>query len=223
MARITGAVYLLFFLTAVAGGLLAPGITGPGSAPDGPALASTIATHRSTYELAVALGLVSTAFYVALAGLFYNLFQTVNRALSVLMVLFSLAGCALTAVGALFQLAPVALLGGDSYLNAFSAAQLQAQALLFLRLNGDAGRVALVFFGVFQLFLGWLIVRSTFLPRAIGVLIAVAGVGWLTFLSPVLPGWLVTGDEVLGFAAEAALMLWLLALGVDERRWAGLA
>ena len=219
LARLTGAVYLLYFLTAVAGGLLAPGIAGPGPAPDGPALASTIATHASTYELAVALGLVSTALYVALAGLFYNLFRPVSRALAVLMAFFSLVGCAVTGLGGVFQLAPVALLGGDQYLKVFSAEQLQAQALLFLNLNGEAGRVALVFFGCFQLFLGYLIVRSRFLPWIIGVLIGVAGVGWLTVLSPALPGWLLTGEEVLGFAAEAALMLWLLVIGVSERRW----
>ena len=219
LARLAGAVYLSYFVTAVAGGLLAPGIAGPGPAPDGPTLANTIAAHASTYELAVALGLVSTALYVALAGLFYHLFRPVSRALAVLMAFFSLVGCALTGLGAVFQLAPVALLDGDSYLKVFSAEQLQAQALLFLNLNGQAGRAALVFFGCFQLFLGYLIVRSRFLPWIIGVLIGVAGVGWLTVLSPALPGWLLTGEEVLGFAAEAALMLWLLVIGVSERRW----
>ena len=76
-----------------------------------------------------------------------------------------------------------------------------------------------MFFGVFQLFLGYLIYKSTFLPRIIGILIAVAGVGWLTFLSPPLAHYLLTVLEVVGFGAEASLMLWLLVMGVNVQRW----
>jgi Domain of unknown function (DUF4386) len=85
------------------------------------------------------------------------------------------------------------------------------------------GNIALVFFGVFQLFLGYLIFRSTFLPRILGALIALAGVGWLIFLSPPIPNSLLIYLEVLGFVAEAALMLWLLVRGVNVERWQQIA
>jgi len=83
--------------------------------------------------------------------------------------------------------------------------------------------VALTFFGVFQLLLGYLIYRSGFLPPILGVLIAVAGVGWLLFLIPPLVSALVVYLEVLGFVAEALLMVWLLVRGVNAARWAELA
>ena len=76
-----------------------------------------------------------------------------------------------------------------------------------------------MFAGGFQQFFGYLIYRSGFLPRIIGVLIAVAGVGWLTFLIPPLAALLITETEVVGFAAEASLMLWLIVMGVNDQRW----
>jgi hypothetical protein len=217
-ARIAGAVYLLFFVTAVLGALVSPS-TGPnGPSGNAAAAANAIVGHEALYELGVALGLVSTVFYVGLAGLFYQMFRPVSRSLSLLVVLFSLVGCAITAVGTVLQLAPLDILSGGSYLSVFNDQQLRALSLLSLNLSVDAGHVAPVFFGVFQLFLGYLIYRSRFLPRVIGVLIAVAGVGWLTFLSPPLANYLLTVIEVVGFAAEASLMLWLLVMGVNAQR-----
>jgi len=218
-ARIAGAVYLLFFVTAVLGAVVAPS-TGPGGpAGDAGAAANGIVGHEAQYELGIELGLISTVFYVVLAGLFYQMFLPVSRNLSLLVVLFSLVGSVITAVGSLLQLAPLDILSGGSYLNTFSQQQLHSLSLLFLNLSLDAGHVALVFFGVFQLFLGYLIYKSTFLPRIIGILIAVAGVGWLTFLSPPLAHYLLTVLEVVGFGAEASLMLWLLVMGVNVQRW----
>jgi hypothetical protein len=104
-------------------------------------------------------------------------------------------------------------------LSVFSVQQVQALALLSLTLNAQVSNIALVFFGVFQLLIGYLIVRSTFLPRALGALIALAGVGWLIFLAPPLANALLTYLEVLGFLGEVPLMLWLLVVGVNAQRW----
>ena len=213
-ARIAGAVYLLFFLTAVFGALVPPGLSGPGGiSSDAAATAKRIMANEASYELSVALGLISTAFYVALMALFYQLFRPVSRSISLVVAFFGLVGCAITAFASLFQLGPIVVLDGSSYLSVFDAKQLQAVALLFLHLNAQAGSIALVFFGVFQLLLGYVIFRSTFLPRILGVLIAVAGVGWLTFLAPPVSSFLLSELEVLGFVAEASLMLWLLVKG----------
>lgn len=104
-------------------------------------------------------------------------------------------------------------------MSVFSVGQLHALALLFLNLNVQVGYIALVFFGAFQIVLGYLIFNSGFLPRILGMLIALAGVGWLTFLSPPLANQLLAPLEVLGIVAEGALMLWLLVMGVDSQRW----
>lgn len=218
--RITGVVYLLYFLTAIVSALIPPGIGGPNSLPsNAETFATRVMSNTSSYEIATAIALISTLLYIGLAVLFYQLFKPVSRTIALLMMVFTFAGSVITAAGGVLQLAPVAVLDGSSYLNAFDAKQLHAIALLLLHISAQSGAVALAFFGVFQLLLGYLIYRSGFLPRLIGVLIAVAGVGWLTFLYPPLSTFLLTELEVLGFVAELLLMLWLLIRGVDDKRW----
>jgi hypothetical protein len=78
---------------------------------------------------------------------------------------------------------------------------------------------SLVFFGPFCLLVGYLIFRSTFLPRILGVLMAFAGLGWLTFLSPPLANYLSPYIQVLGVFAEGSLTLWLLVMGVNVAKW----
>ena len=78
---------------------------------------------------------------------------------------------------------------------------------------------SLVFFGVYCLLIGYLIVRSTFLPRILGVLMAFAGLGWLTFLSPPLANHLSSYVFAPGILGEGALTLWLLVFGMNEQRW----
>ena len=78
---------------------------------------------------------------------------------------------------------------------------------------------SLIFFGFYCLLIGYLIFRSNFLPRILGVLMAIAGVGWLTFLSPTLANHMspyILGPGIIG---EGALTLWLLAMGVKAERW----
>jgi hypothetical protein len=143
----------------------------------------------------------------------------VNRSLSLLAVLFSLVGCAIGAFGSLFQLAPLVVSGGSQYLSVFKVEQLRALALMFLELHTQAVNICLVFFGFYCLLIGYLIIGSAFLPRILGVLMAFAGLGWLTFLSPALANHLSPYILVLGFLAEASLMLWLLVMSVNLQRW----
>ena len=74
-------------------------------------------------------------------------------------------------------------------------------------------------FGVFDVVIGYLIFKSTFLPRILGALMVAAGVGWLIFLSPPLANRVFIYVEIPGFLAEAALMLWLLVMGVNVQQW----
>jgi hypothetical protein len=77
----------------------------------------------------------------------------------------------------------------------------------------------LVFFGVYCLLIGYLIFRSTFLPRILGVLMAFGGLGWLTFLSPPLANYLSPYNLAPGMFGEGALTLWLLVVGVNVPKW----
>ncbi|MFZ0803209.1 MAG: DUF4386 domain-containing protein [Terriglobales bacterium] len=215
-ARITGVVYLLYFLTAILGELFLKGIVVDG---DATATATNLLAHQSLFQLGLATGLIATALYIAVTALFYGLFKPVNRSISLLAAFFGLVGCAITTLGSLFQLAPLVLLGGSQYLSVFNLQQLRALALMFLELNNQAANIYLVIFGFYDLLIGYLIFRSTFLPRILGVLMMVAGLGWLTFLSPPLANHLSPPILVLGFLAELLLMLWLLVKGVNVQRW----
>jgi hypothetical protein len=67
--------------------------------------------------------------------------------------------------------------------------------------------------------IGYLIFRSSFLPRILGVAMAIAGLGWLAFLFPAAPNSLSIAIEIIGFLAELSLCLWLLVMGVNVERW----
>ena len=210
-ARITGVVYLLFFLTTILGAVVTPGT------------AKDMLAHETSFRLGFALTLISTVFYVAVVGLFYLLFKPVSRSLALLAAFFGLVGCVISAAQSIFQLAPLVVLDHSQYSTTFTLEQLRALAQMLLDLNGQAGYVALVFFGVFQLLNGFLIFRSTFLPRILGGLLALGGLGWLTFLYLPLATYLLSYLEVIGILAEAPLMLWLVVMGVNNQRWTELA
>jgi hypothetical protein len=135
-ARITGVVYLLFFVTAVLGEFFTrqAGISGIqlGVSGDAAATANTIMAHELLYRLGFALGLISTACYVAVTALFYQLFRPVSRSLSLIAMCLSLMGLAIETFGSLLQLAPLVVLGDSPYLSVFNVKQLQALALTFL-------------------------------------------------------------------------------------------
>jgi hypothetical protein len=149
IARIAGLFYLITF-TAGSASLLAAGRT------------------------AMITMLVASASYVAVTLLFYPLFKPVNRALSLMAALVSLAGIA---AGALFKINPLPV------------------------------------FGVYCLLIGYLIFESGFLPRLLGLLMAAAGLGWLTFVSPPLAAALSPYNFAPGLIGEGALTVWLLAKG----------
>jgi len=215
-ARITGTVYLLYFLTAILGELFLRGIVVDG---DAASTANNILAHQLSFRLGLGTSLIATACYIAVTALLYDLFKPVNRSLSLLAAFFSLVGCAILALGSLFQLAPLVVLGGSQYLSVFKVEQLRAMALMFLEMNTQAGNICVVFFGFYCLLIGYLILRSTFMPRILGVPMAIAGLGWLTFLSPPLGNHLSPFILVFGFLAELAFCLWLLVMGVNVPRW----
>src|SRR5260370_20109349 len=103
---------------------------------DAAATAHNILAHEMVFRLAVA-GDVIAQLYIAYTLLLYNLFRPVNRSLSLLAALFSLVGCAVAAVNCLFLLAPLVVLGDAQSLSAFNLGQLQAQALMFLKLHSQ--------------------------------------------------------------------------------------
>jgi hypothetical protein len=216
-ARIAGVFYLLVFLVAGGGFVLGGGLVVAG---DPAATAAKILAHEASFRLAaIASDIVGGACYVVVTVLFYELFKPVNRSLSLLAAFFSLVGCALGAFSAVLHLAPLAVLESAQYLSVFTPQQLQAAALLLFNLYVQAENIALVFFGFYCLLIGYLIFRSTFLPRILGVLMMTAGLGWLTNLWAPLASSLFPYNVAPGMLGEGALALWLVAMGVNAERW----
>jgi hypothetical protein len=216
-ARIAGVFYLLVFLVAGSGFVLGGRLVVSG---DAAATAANILAHEAAFRLAaIAADIVGGACYVVVTVLFYELFKPVNRSLSLLAAFFSLVGCAVGAFSAVFHLAPLAVLESAQYLSVFTPQQLQAAALLLLKLYVHAQNIALVFFGFYCLLIGYLIFKSTFLPRILGLLMGFAGLGWLTNLWAPLATALFPYNVAPGMLGEGALTLWLLAMGVNTQRW----
>jgi hypothetical protein len=183
------------------------------------ATAENILQHETLFRLGFASSLFGVVFHLAWAFLFYQLFRPVNRSVSLCAVFVILICCALQAVTALLYFAPWLLLSAGSSLSAFTQQQLQALAYMFLRLNGLTFDTTLVFFGLWCVLTGYLIFRSTFLPRILGVLLAIDGLGWMTFIWPSLGHYLFPGIAVASGLGEIPLQLWLLIFGVNNERW----
>jgi hypothetical protein len=187
---------------------------------DAAATATNIMAHEPLFRLGFAADIIAFASYIALTALLYELFKPANRSVSLVAAFFSLAASVVQAISSLFHLAPLVLLGGAPYLRVFTVEQLQALALVFLRLRAAAyHNIGLVFFGVYCLLVGILILRSTFLPRILGVLMGLAGLSYVLFLSPPLARSL--QPYILAFpgVGQIALTLWLLVMGVNVPRW----
>jgi len=216
-ARITGALYLLTMLT----GIFAQGFVSGRLVVDGDAAATAtnILAHSGLFQLGFAIYLIEMACQIAMTALFYDLLKPAGSSVSLIAAFLGFAGCVIKTFSRLFFIAPLFVLGGAHYLSAFSAEQLQALALLFLKLNEHGAAIALVFFGFYALLTGYLMIRSTFLPRILGMLSVLGGLGWLTFLYQPLGYRLFPYIAAFGLLGAASLVLWLLVFGVNEPRW----
>ena len=216
-ARIAGVSYLLGALTSVCGQMVVLGmLVVPANAT---ATAANILSHESLLRLGFVASLMTVPLHLIWAVLFYGLFKPVSRSVSLLAVYIMLLGCAMWTLSSLFHLAPLLVLQSKSSLSAFAPEQLQALAFMLLKLNAQAFDIGLVFFGFWCVLVGYLILSSTFLPRIIGVLEVLAGLGYLTLLWRPLAHFLYPYNLALAGPGEISLMLWLLVKGVNEQRW----
>lgn len=220
-ARLAGA----FYLATLALGIFAQAFVSERLVAGGnaAATAANIVQHETLYRAGFAAYLVEMACQLTMIFLFYSLLRPVDRTAAQLTVAFGLAGCVVKLVGRVFFYAPLLVLGGAKYLQVFPGEQLQALSLLFLRINYIAETVAVVFFGLYAVVQGWLVFRSTFLPRALGVLGCLGGLGWLTYLYEPLARQLLPLIVGLALLGAGATVFWLLVFGVDETKWRALA
>ncbi|MDN5864137.1 MAG: DUF4386 domain-containing protein [Gammaproteobacteria bacterium] len=215
-ARIAGFFYVLTTITGMLAITIGDKLFESG---DAAATAANVLAHDAWVWIGPAINLVSVACYIVVTALLYELFKPVNRSVSLIAAFFSLAGCTIGAASEVFDLAPSLVLAGTAYGGTFGPEQLQALAYTFFRLNGVAFNIAMVFFGFYCVLIGYLAFRSTFLPRAVGVLMVIAGLCWLTFLSPPLHHALSAYTGITGLVGEGVFELWLLIMGVNTSKW----
>ena len=188
---------------------------------DATATAENIRASVPLFRLGFAGYLVEAVCDIALTLIFYVLLRPVSKDLALLAVFFGLVGTAIFGGAELFYFAASLVLGGAGYLKSFSPDQLNTLALLFLKLYGYGGGLFTVFYGVSWIIRGYLIFRSGYLPKLLGVLLTIGGLGFVArnfalVLAPAYPS-----GKLLLLLLPGALLLavWLLIRGVNVAKW----
>src|SRR5215472_9180952 len=165
--------------------------------------------------------LVEPVCDIALSLILYVLLRPVHKDLALLAEFFGLVSTASFAACELFYLAPSLILGGASYLKTFAPDQLNTLALLSLKLFAYGGEMFLVLYGVASVLRGYLIFRSEYLPKFVGVLLALGGLAFIakSFLLVLAPAYAPDYLDELILPGVQSLTVWLLVRGVDVRKW----
>lgn len=220
-ARIAGILYLIIIIAGALGQIFIRGkliVAG-----DAVATAGNLMASQSLWRVGIAGDLLMHVFDIPLMLALYLLLKPVNKHLAASAILFNLIQTAVLVVNKLNLLAPLFLLGNAEYLKALEPQQLQALAYLPLRLHDYGFGIGLIFFGCVCLVQGYLIFKSGFLPKTIGVLMAIAGLSYLTnsitlILAPAYTEGVVP-VLALALLGELALSLWLIVKGVNLEEW----
>ena len=222
-ARIGGAIYVVIIMLALFGLYSREGLIVP---DDAAATAENIMGSEMLFLAGLAGEMLSIVGDITLTLILYVLLRPVSRSLALLAAFLRLTFNSVYAVSKLFLVATLIMLGDADYLNALDPQQLHTLAYLSLSLHAHGYSLSLTFFGFNCLLLGYLIVRSGYLPRIIGVLLVLGGVGylinsfWEILVAPAFTASLFPGILLLpAFAGELGLGLWLVVKGVNVQKW----
>jgi len=188
---------------------------------DAGATASNILAHETLFRLGIAAELVGMAGFIFVAHALYGLLKGIHRQHALLMVMLIVVSVPIAFVNELNSIAALVLVRGGDFLSTFEPSQRYAAAMFFLHLHGRGFVVAEIFWGLWLFPLARLVYRSRFLPRFLGVWLALAGVAWVivSFTGILLPQY---QDNVYAYAqpailGEIAFMLWLLIRGAKPK------
>jgi hypothetical protein len=171
--------------------------------------ARNIVAHEDLYRFGYTMYMIEMVAQVIMTMLFYELLKPVSRTGSLIAAVIGVVGCGIKALSRVFFVAPAIVLEG----------QLKSMALLFYNVNEMGAAIAVVFFGFNTVITGWLIIRSTYLPRVLGWIAVVGGIGWLAFLWPPLGYRLNLYIAAIALLGSLATIVWMLVYGVKEERW----
>jgi len=216
-ARMAGFFYLMFIITFVLASYLRSRIIVFG---DVATTANNIISSQGVLRLGFMSELFSALFFVLAAWALYVLLKPVNRNLALLLVLLNLGGVAIECINALNLFSALQFLSGASYLSVFQTGQLQALAMSFLNSYTNGFMITQLFFSTWLFPLGYLVYKSRFLPRPLGILLILDFFGILSWFLQffLLPdyGILSYPGLAISFVAEFSISLWLLIKGVKE-------
>ena len=222
LSRIGGVLYLIVIIIGIFGEAFVRGrIIVPG---DATATAANLRSLESLWRFGIAAEFFLLICAVGLALILYVLLSPVSRELALLAIFFNLVSLAIEASAALNLVAALFPVGNAEYLRAFEPEDLYAMASLSVESHSYGFGAALIFFGCQCLILGYLIFRSGYLPKALGVLMQIAGLSYLTnsfalLLAPNFADRIFPAILVPAFVGEASLCLWLLVKGVNVEKW----
>lgn len=191
-------------------------------AGDAAATARNLTVSESLFRLGFAAYLVEAVCDVGLSLIFYLLLRPIRHDLALLSAFFGLISTTLFAVAELFYFAAPVFLRHAKYVDAFSPEQNQTLAFLSLKLYGIGAAIFMVFYGLAMLIRGYLIIRSRFLPKFLGVVLAIAGAGFIirNFVFVLKPAYASDLFLLPMFIAGLCLTAWMLTKGVDAEKWA---
>jgi hypothetical protein len=220
-ARMAGFLYLMYMVIEIPADAL-------GRSPlivmgDAPATASNIVAHEWQFRVGIVGDLLAGVLFFLAAWALYALLKPVNKNLALLFLLLNLGGVAVRFAIDLNYVAALLLFSGTEPLNVFQADQLQALAMAFLHLQKNGYWASQIFFGVWLFPLGYLVFKSGFLPKFLGVILMVHCFTWTTtsllyFLSVPVYTAITYISFPLGFIAEFGLTLWLLIKGAKDQK-----
>lgn len=221
LARLAG----VFFLLTILGGIIAQGFISERLVDfgDATATANNILANKGLFQIGFTIYLIEMACQIVAGLLIFRLLRPVHRTLALLMLLFEFTGIVIKTFARVFYITPLYILDGGVALSGFDAGQLQSISLLFLKVNDYGAATAIAFFGFSTLLDGYLVFRSTYLPRWLGVLGMIAAFGWLAFLYPPLGYSVFMFAALFGLLASAAKIFWLIVFGVDEEKFRAVA
>jgi hypothetical protein len=192
---------------------------------DAAATAANVLGSEGVFRLGFVSDLVAILIFVASAVLLYEIFRPAGRRSALLFLVLILMGAAFQALECIQDLAALVLVKGGAGMSALPSAQANALAFMFLRLHSFNYVLALFFIGCSSVVMGHLLLRSTFVPRILGPLMMIDGLGYLTFslasfLSPPVAAHIYPYVPfVTALLGEGALFLWLIIKSVNAERW----
>ena len=222
IARTTGFLYLIMFITAplsillVSSNLIVPG--------DATATATNIMASEGIFRLGIAGNMVVLLLDLGISVLLYVILKPVNKTLALIAMVSRLVMTAMRGINLLNYFIVLQLLNGADFLSVFDTDQINALVMVFLNAFNMGFSLDLVFFSLHLFFVGYLVLKSGFFPKILGILLLIAFAGYLTdsFTGILFPDYKQMVSSIVmipNTLAELAFMLWLLIKGINVEKW----